>query len=477
VNNGKDSFFLGKNYISRFKEKVIGVSSSFRGEEMELEIVKAGEREGVALLNPEDAASQNIFEGTIIIFEDPTTGNFGAAPAYTDKKVQKGTIHIDSTLVESCGLDEGFTVKVEKYAGRIQPLRELVIGIEPLGDQKPEDVFKIAQERRKELKKLLDKRVIFKKMKIRWKDLNSNISIEATKPDLKGRELAIVNWAEMEKAEIVPIGPAMPFNAILLIDISGSMSTKDMEVTNIAPAREGIISLLTSEDIADFLTRFEEGETVRRRHGAAFAALLYLAEKVGRGYGEKVAIITYHDEAEIIKFNHNNYFDAATGNIEDVANTILKEVAYKTGGYTNMSDALRKAASILKNEFKGTNTMLVFLTDGFPQGTDREESVRAIVENEIARMPNVVLYTVGIGGEVNEVLMQQIASMTGGVYFYASDLGKLLSWYGELARTFTKSIHQKEQAPPEVPVEEPVSKAEEKKEKKEERKKRGLFRR
>ncbi|MEM1885539.1 MAG: VWA domain-containing protein, partial [Candidatus Jordarchaeales archaeon] len=303
---------------------------------------------------------------------------------------------------------------------------------------------------------------------IRWKELNANISIEATKPDLTGRELAIVNWAEMEKAEIIPIGPAMPFNAILLIDISGSMSTKDMEVTNIAPAREGIVSLLTSEDVASFLAKFEEGETVRRRHGAAFAALLYLAEKVGRGYGERVAIITYHDEAEILKFDGKNYFDATTGNLEEVADLIIKKVAYTTGGYTNFSDALRKALTLLRNEFKDTNTMIVFLSDGFPQGTDNEESVRSIVEKEFARMPNVVIYTVGIGGEVNEVLMQHIASATGGVYFKASDLGKLLSWYSELARTFTKSIHQKGRPAPEAQVEEgkEEEKGEEKKEKK-----------
>ncbi len=436
---------------------------------MELEIVKAGEREGAAFLNPEDAASQGLFDGTIIVFEDPTTGNFGAAPVFIDKKVEKGKIHIDSTLVESCGLDEGFNVIVKKYQGRTHPVRELVIGIEPLGDQKPEDVFKIAQERRSELKKLLDRRVIFKKMRIRWKDLNANISIESTKPDLTGRELAIVNWAEMEKAEIVPIGPAMPFNAVLLIDISGSMSTKDMEVTNIAPAREGIVSLLKSEDVAGFLARFEEGDTVKRRHGAAFAALLYLAEKVGRGYGERVAIITYHDEAEIIKFNGNNYFDAASGNIEDVANVILKKVAYATGGYTNFSDALRKALSLLRNEFKDTNTMIVFLSDGFPQGTDTEESVRNIVDKEFSHMPNVVIYTVGIGGEVNEVLMQYIAEATGGVYFKASDLGKLLSWYGELARTFTKSIHQKERIRPEGPAEEEGKEEKEQEEKKKKR--------
>ncbi|MEM1885450.1 MAG: hypothetical protein QXZ24_07580, partial [Candidatus Jordarchaeales archaeon] len=131
---------------------------------MEFVIVKAGEREGAAFLNPEDASSLGLLDGTVIIFEDTTTGNFGAAPVYTDKRIDKGKIYIDSTLVESCGLDEGFPVKIEKYKGRIHPVRELVIGIEPLGDQKPEDVFKMAQERRSELKKLLDKRVVFKKM-------------------------------------------------------------------------------------------------------------------------------------------------------------------------------------------------------------------------------------------------------------------------------------------------------------------------
>lgn len=417
---------------------------------MELEIVKAGETEGAAFIHPETAKAEGIYDGNIILFEDPTTGNFGAAPVYTDKKVEKDKIKIDSTLVESSGLDEGFVVEVKNYTGKLQPLRRIVIGVEPLGGQSPEDVFKQAQERRNELKKLLNKRVVFKKMKLRWKDLEANISIESTDPDLKGKEFAIVNWPEIERAEIVPIGPAMPFNAILLIDVSGSMSTKDMKVVNIAPAREGIVSLLESEQISNFLSRFEEGEEVKRRHGAAFASLLYLAEKVGRGYGEKVSIITYHDEAKIVKFDGNDYYDATTGKIDQVAETILTEVAYRTGGYTNMSDALRKAINVLKKAFKGSGqNMIIFMTDGFPQGTDTEEAVMSIVERELSKLPNVVLYTVGIGGEVNDRLMENIAAMTGGMYFKATDLGKLLSWYSELARTFTKAVHQKEKAPEE----------------------------
>ncbi|MGQ9722521.1 MAG: VWA domain-containing protein [Candidatus Jordarchaeum sp.] len=420
---------------------------------MELEIVKAGETEGAAYIHPETAKTEGIYEGNIILFEDPTTGNFGAAPVYTDKKVEKNKIKIDSTLVESSGLDEGFTVTVKNYTGKLQPLRRIIIGVEPLSGQSPEDVFKQAQERRNELKKLLNKRVIFKKMKLRWKDLESNISIENTDPDLKGQEFAIVNWPEIERAEIVPIGPAMPFNAILLIDVSGSMSTKDMKVVNIAPAREGIVSLLESEQISSFLSKFEEGDEVKRRHGAAFASLLYLAEKVGRGYGEKVAIATYHDEAKIVKFDGNEYYDATTGKIDQVADTILTEVAYKTGGYTNMSDALRKAIGLLKKSFKsGGQNMIIFLTDGFPQGTDTEEAVMSIVERELAQLSNVVLYTVGLGGEVNDRLMENIATVTGGVYFKATDLGKLLNWYSELARTFTKAVHQKEKTPEEEAV-------------------------
>jgi len=93
--------------------------------------------------------------------------------------------------------------------------------------------------------------------------------------------------------------------------------------------------------------------------------------------------------------------------------------------------------------------MIIFMTDGFPQGTDTEEAVMSIVERELSKLPNVVLYTVGIGGEVNDRLMENIAAMTGGMYFKATDLGKLLSWYSELARTFTKAVHQKEKAPEE----------------------------
>ncbi|MEM2637552.1 MAG: VWA domain-containing protein [Candidatus Korarchaeota archaeon] len=412
---------------------------------MELEVIKGGDINGVAYVNPNTASSLGVYDGSIIVFEDQTTGNFGGAPIFTSKDVPAEKIKIDSTLVESCGIDEGFVVEVRKYAGKVLPLRRVVLGIEPAGGASPEETFKAAHENAQHLRRLLDKRVIFKKMRIRWPDINAYISIEDTEPALQGQEFAIINWPELERADLIALGPAMTFNAILLIDISGSMATKDMKVVNIAPAREGIKSILDTPYIRDFLTNFEENTEVKRRWGAAFASLLYLAEKVGRGYGEKVAVVPYHDEAYILEFGGKPYFDASTDKLEEIAETIIANIAEQTGGYTNITDALRKADKVMKRFKDDKPVMVVLLTDGYPQGVDTEEQVADFVEKNFAPLKDIVLYVIGIGGEVNEVLMRDISAMTGGAYFHAADLGLLLKFYSELARGMTKAVHAKRQ--------------------------------
>jgi hypothetical protein len=195
---------------------------------------------------------------------------------------------------------------------------------------------------------------------------------------------------------------------------------------------------MDNERIRNFLNYFKEGTMVSRRLGATFAALLFLAEKVGRGFGEKVSIIRFADIAEILDFN-GPFFDSASGKhgiLEIAANRIVEKIGEEQGTSTNMGDAIVGAHYMYKQfeEIEGIGTtkpcMLVLLTDGYPtDGTAFKDSVEAYFVNN----PNVVFYIVGLGNP-DRKLMQEVTARCGGEYFEPEDMGSLLIWYSKRAR-------------------------------------------
>ena len=177
---------------------------------------------------------------------------------------------------------------------------------------------------------------------------------------------------------------------------------------------------------------------VSRRLGATFAALLFLAEKVGRGFGEKVSVIRFADIAEILDFD-GPFFDSASGKhgvLEMAANRIVEKIGESQGTATNMGDAIIGAHFLYKRfeEIEGIGQtkpcMLVLLTDGHP--TDGNKFID-IVETHFLNNPNVVFYIVGLGNP-DRKLMKIIANRCGGEYFEPEDMGALLIWYSKRAR-------------------------------------------
>jgi hypothetical protein len=233
----------------------------------------------------------------------------------------------------------------------------------------------------------------------------------------------------------------IPFNAILIIDISRSMMARDVYTTNIAPAIEGIKAAMESREIQEFLKNFKEGINIPRRIAAAFAAVLFLSEKVGRGFGEKVSVIRFADEGQILPFGDSFYMDSASGKkgiLEEAARMIVDRIGNSYGQATNMGHAMIQAQQVLA-EFQKMNpdqpTMIVLLTDGEP--TDGNAFFDAI--QQFSTNPNIVIYIVGLGNP-NDELMNRAASLCGGEYFKPDDAGELLIWYSKRARDLTVKL-------------------------------------
>ncbi|MHA1239909.1 MAG: hypothetical protein ACTSQU_03865 [Promethearchaeota archaeon] len=240
---------------------------------------------GYALVSPRTQHTLSLVQDNVIAFEDELTGAVGAGKVEILESVPDNTIIIDSEILEASGIGS-FEVKVYKNLRPIIPLQNISLGISPISGENMWEIISTARQNVDSLKGWLANYVIFKGIKLRWNAVNIACSILTTTPDLTGDILATVN--ENTAINLSPTG-LVPFNAILIIDISRSMMARDVLVQNIAPAIEGIKAAMESKEIQEFLKHFKAGVNIPRRISAAFAAVLFLSEKVGRGFGEKVS--------------------------------------------------------------------------------------------------------------------------------------------------------------------------------------------
>lgn len=408
-----------------------------KASEMMLEVQSQPNLLGYCLVSPRTQYTLSINQDDVLAFEDELTGAIGAAKVEILESAPNNTIIIDSEILEASGIGS-FEVKVYKNLRPIIPLQTVSLGINPISGENMWEIISTARQNVASLKGWLSNYIIFKGIKLRWNAVNIACSILSTTPDLTGDILAQIT--ENTAINLTPTG-LIPFNAILIIDISRSMMARDVFVTNIAPAIEGIKAAMESREIQEFLKHFKAGINIPRRISAAFAAVLFLSEKVGRGFGEKVSVIRFADEAQILPFQEGYYMDSASGKkgvLEDAARMIVDRIGNAYGQATNMSQAMTKAHQVL-TEFNKMNpdqpTMIVLLTDGVPtDGDSFFQSVKLFADN-----PNVVIYIVGLGNPDDE-LMTRAAQLCGGEYFKPEDAGELLIWYSKRARDLTVKL-------------------------------------
>ena len=407
-----------------------------KASELMLEVMSQPNLMGYTLVSPRIQHTLSLVQDDVLAFEDELTGAVGAGKVEILESVPDNTIIIDSEILEASGIGS-FEVKVYKNLRPIIPLQNVSLGISPISGENMWEIISTVRQNVDSLKGWLANYIVFKGIKLRWNAVNIACSILSTTPDLTGDILATVT--ENTAINLSPTG-LVPFNAILIIDISRSMMARDVLVQNIAPAIEGIKAAMESKEIQEFLKHFKAGVNIPRRISAAFAAVLFLSEKVGRGFGEKVSVIRFADEAQILPFGNSYYMDSASGKkgvLEDAARMIVDRIGNAYGQSTNMGSAMIKAHQVL-SEFDKLSlgnpqpTMIILLTDGIPtDGDDFLKTIKIFAEN-----PNVVIYIVGLGNPDDE-MMTRAAILCGGEYFKPDDAGELLIWYSKRARDLT----------------------------------------
>ncbi len=391
-----------------------------------------------------------------MIFEDPNSSFWGASEIRKNDEVDKDKIIIDSLVLEASLLMEGDTVEAVLYDSDMIALDYVEFGLKPLTeDANTDDLVSRAAKEVESLEKLIGGRLVYPGMSFNWADLDVKVEIMNTRPNLVGKSFAKLAFEALKERtgyQFKTVGIATPFNAILCIDTSGSMKTTDVPVQDIAHAREGLKDLAgDNPEVQAFLDRFEEGRNVSRAEAAAMAVLLYLAEKVGRGYGEKVAVITFEKEVSEMTFLNSDTgevmpFVECTGREKalglQIISTHVVDKVEEGGTLTNMGSALEKAHDILESFGDPTKpTMLILLTDGM---TTTGPPPLKLLKDKFTDRSRIVLYTIGLGerSEIDEELMLAISQYGNGNYRHVDNMRDLLEWYGRLASEFAIVVRE-----------------------------------
>lgn len=421
---------------------------------LSLEIIDGGDLRGFVNVHPKTAKKLDADIGSIVIFEDPQSSFWGAAEVRKNNDVSEDHIVIDTLVLEASLLMEGDQVEVTLYDEDMLALEYVEFGIKPLTeDANTEDLVSRAAERVKSLENIIGGRLVYPGMAFNWPELDVKVEIINTKPDLAGKRFAKLAFEALRERtgyQFKTVGIASPFNAVLCVDTSGSMKTTDVPVQDIAHAREGLKDLAgDSPEVHAFLNRFEEGRNVSRAEAAAMAVLLYLAEKVGRGYGEKVGVITFEKEVSEMTFLNSDTgevqpFVECTGREKalglQIISTHVVDKVEEGGTLTDMGSALAKAHEIME-EFGDPNkpTMLIMLTDGM---TTSGPPPLKVLKERFTDRNKLVIYSIGLGerSEIDEELMLAIAQYGNGSYRHVDNMRDLLEWYGKLAGEFAVVI-------------------------------------
>lgn len=424
-----------ENFTSESSEKSAQVLPKILPKSIELSvrIETRDDLSGVAVFSKEDAIKLSLQENGYVELYDSAIGKSGIIKIRIDDDLSLGWILIDQNMYNVYKF-ESESLRVKVFHQEPHTADKVTLSISSLTG----DVFDLVNEFRdnsNSLKEFLKDYVIRKGLVLKWKEKNAKVKITEILPEITDEEAIIFDFSKPRVLAIIPEG-GIEFNAILLMDISKSMIARDLEVINVQPVVEELKRVFRSVKVDAFLKDFKEGNYVKRRSGAAFAGLLFLSEKVKRGLDEIIGVITFAEEAEVLKFDYKPFINSkvpSKGTTDKFADIIIENVEDKSGVSTNMASAIEKCLYITKHLpiLKRRNPLLVILlTDGF----DTSKRVKEAVENTLAGKNNVVLYSVGIGPYVNKRELQEISALCGGEVFLPENLEELSEWYQKLAQ-------------------------------------------
>lgn len=139
------------------------------------------------------------------------------------------------------------------------------------------------------------------------------------------------------------------------------------------------------------------------------------------------------DKMGLVMFGTHAYMQTPPTNDLQLVNWMLQDADIGMAGQkTSIGEAIGYSMNMFKQD-SIKEKVLLLMTDG----VDTRKSISPIDASNIAKMDSVKIYTLGIGSstdksKLNEPILKQIASITGGKYFHANNIAELSKVYKTL---------------------------------------------
>ena len=179
--------------------------------------------------------------------------------------------------------------------------------------------------------------------------------------------------------------------------------------------------ILTPVDVVLILDRSGSmsGKKIIDAQNAAIAFLNFIDEK------DRVALVSY---SHTISAGELTYMTSS--NKEKLKNDIK---SLKATGRTDIYNAIIAAIQILSaNPRENAPLVAILLTDGLHNWPTPLPDSEFIALAEQAKNKDIIIYTIGLGRDVNEPLLKKIASITNGKYYFAASSSELKAIYEEI---------------------------------------------
>ncbi len=448
-----------------------------------MEVTTQKGNNGLAIFHPKDMEFLDVGESQLVKITDEDSSNFAILKAYISENAYQDTLLVDPNILNNIGIQNGVIVDVEPFKGTVRRAKKAKIEFSTI-DTDPRDFFKKKNLMR--LRNFLKDYHFLQTTEIFWPEQSATLRISIKEPEIRKNQIFKINSnCEINLMEEVQ---TMPFNAILLIDHSRSMTRYDVSIKGVKHILSDLKNRLLKETylsrrsaLSNLFTRLEESlgrasekklimeggsvKEVEKSRGASrldsvlLATLLFFQLKISRGYGEKCVFVIYADDAKSIPLDRGNQKEIieATEFNPEVCNRLISKIkdhTFMRWGNTNISSAFKHSKEIaldFKKRFENNNPiMILLLTDGRPHPPEIDNPQKLLdtifdlkEELEEEEIPFIV-YAIGIGDETKErgaeTLLTRVAKAGNGEFHYVSDVQKLIEWYQKLATNFSYNI-------------------------------------
>ncbi|HOZ36625.1 MAG TPA: VWA domain-containing protein, partial [bacterium] len=153
-----------------------------------------------------------------------------------------------------------------------------------------------------------------------------------------------------------------------------------------------------------------------------------------------VSLMGVGDQSGLVSFDKTAVLDKKLSNEHTLTETAINNLITASGA-TNIGDAIKLATGELTSLRKNptADQIMILLTDGKankPSGPGYGEYAPdvayALSKASEAAAAGIKIFTIGLDSEINAVMLEQIANMTGGAYYFAPTSNELDEIFGAL---------------------------------------------